>query len=309
MYNRKTTKYLKSLSIIIKSTILLLIMTLLSSYFYQNSCSRIFKSTVRAVDHQLQGEMLNEEEIPSTIVDDNINLNLYNDDSDNNNFIIKSSEDKTTEENKSQDLVHIVEYGDNFWNLSIKYYGDGYYCIGLKKYNNIESLKIGDRLAIPDKSNEDFITICEKANSDAQNNNKVVSLENTVSKYTYGHRVTPAVNISIPTNSDMKNDTSNVDTSNYELLGSYKITGYTPGCTHCCGGNATGIGASGVQMIPGYSVAMKGLDFGTTIYIEGYGYYVVEDRGVGSGVVDIACPDHDSCGPVTARGINVYIVK
>ena len=221
---------------------------------------------------------------------------------------------KDTEE--SQQLIHIVEAGDNFWNLSIKYYGDGYYCFGIKKYNNITgALRVGQELIIPDKNNEEFLKLCEEEqeNGEYSGENRNTDSnnigDNTVSDYTYGRRVTPAVNIEIPSGSDMKNYTDTVDTSNYELLGSYKITGYTPGCAHCCGGSTAGIGASGVKIIPGYSVAMKGIDFGTTIYIEGYGYYVVEDRGVGAGVVDIACPDHDACGPVTARGINVYIVK
>lgn len=209
---------------------------------------------------------------------------------------------------KSQQLIHIVETGDNFWNLSIKYYGDGYYCFGIKKYNNITgALRVGQELIIPDKDDEEFLKLCEEQKMESTNSN--ITIGDTVSDYAYGRRVTPAVNIEIPSGSDMKNYTGTVDTSNYELLGSYKITGYTPGCAHCCGGSTAGIGASGVKIIPGYSVAMKGINFGTTIYIEGYGYYVVEDRGVGAGVVDIACPNHDACGPVTARGINVYIVK
>ena len=47
---------------------------------------------------------------------------------------------------------------------------------------------------------------------------------------------------------------------------------------------------------------------GTTIYVEGYGYYVVEDRGPRDGIIDIASPNHEACGPVTKRGVNVYIV-
>ena len=66
-------------------------------------------------------------------------------------------------------------------------------------------------------------------------------------------------------------------------------------------------------MIPGYSIAMsKDIPFGTTVYIEGYGYYVVEDRGggVGPGHIDIACVDHNSCYTTVDRMYNVpvYIV-
>lgn len=128
--------------------------------------------------------------------------------------------------------------------------------------------------------------------------------------YTYGKRITPS--ISIPetvSDTDMRNYIDEVDTSNYLYLGEYSITGYTPKCAHCCG-NTKGITASGVEAIIGYTVAAdKSIPFGTTLYIEGYGYYVVEDRGnFGRNVIDIAAPTHESCYDLTNYGVHVYVV-
>lgn len=90
-------------------------------------------------------------------------------------------------------------------------------------------------------------------------------------------------------------------------LGNYKITGYDPYCKHCCG-KTDGITASGVKAIIGETVAMKGVAFGTKIYIDGLGYYTVHDRGVGNGVVDVARDGHNACYAITGR-YDVYIVE
>lgn len=124
--------------------------------------------------------------------------------------------------------------------------------------------------------------------------------------YSYGERVTPAVEID--TSIGVKNNTGYVDTYEYTCIGKYIITGYTPTCTHCCAGGK-GITASGVKAIPGYSVAADdSIPFGTTLYIEGYGYYVVEDRGVSGNHIDIAANTHEECYALTNKEVNVYIV-
>lgn len=128
--------------------------------------------------------------------------------------------------------------------------------------------------------------------------------------YKYGERIEPSVNIpSIGSNTDMRNYIEEVDTSEYLYIGTYSITGYTPKCYHCCG-NTKGITASGVEAISGYTVAAdKSIPFGTTLYIEGYGFYIVEDRGyLGRNVIDIAAPNHDSCYDLTNTGVNVYVI-
>lgn len=128
--------------------------------------------------------------------------------------------------------------------------------------------------------------------------------------YSYGKRIVPSVVIpQTVSNTNMRNYIDEVDTTNYLYLGTYSITGYTPKCAHCCG-NTRGITASGVEAIIGYTVAAdKSIPFGTTLYIEGYGYYVVEDRGnFSSNVIDIAAPTHSSCYNLTNYGVHVYVV-
>ena len=90
-------------------------------------------------------------------------------------------------------------------------------------------------------------------------------------------------------------------------IGTYKITGYDPYCSHCCG-KSNGITASGTQAAAGRTVAMSGMPFGTKIYIEGLGYYVVEDRGVKAGIIDVACSGHLACYAITGS-YHVYIVE
>lgn len=128
-----------------------------------------------------------------------------------------------------------------------------------------------------------------------------------VTKYTYGTRVESTV--SIDTSNGVRNNMHDVNTTSYEYVGKFNITGYTPGCEHCCG-NTEGITASGVEAIPGYSVATSNdIPFGTTLYIEGYGYYVVEDRGAfGDNIIDIAASSHEECYTLTDYDIDVYIV-
>lgn len=131
--------------------------------------------------------------------------------------------------------------------------------------------------------------------------------EPIVRRYQFGRRMTPSLKINYE--NGVKNHTEKVDTSGYKYVGRYRITGYTPKCKHCCGSDK-GICASGVEAIVGYSVATGSeFKFGTTLYIKGYGYYVVEDRGnLGKNVIDIACPDHETCYAITYGSVDVYVV-
>lgn len=99
-----------------------------------------------------------------------------------------------------------------------------------------------------------------------------------------------------------------IETPIYSYLGEYKITGYKMFDPSENGGRSDGLTASGVIGEPGHTVAMKNIPFGTRIYIKGLGEYVVEDRGVGSGVVDIACWSSDECYAITGY-YDVYIIE
>ena len=212
---------------------------------------------------------------------------------------------------------YTIQNGDNWYTIATKYYGTGELFKALQKYNNIEGyIHAGMEIIIPSKDDPELIKINEdianqfaKSLKEFQDSVKGTTIKaGTNGEYQYGTRMNPAVDITVPDGSDMKNYTGEVDTSGYDLVGAWRITGYTPGCVHCCE-SAEGITASGVKAINGYTVAAgPSLPFGTTIYIEGYGYYVVEDRGPRDGLIDICCPTHEDCGPVTKRGVNVYIV-
>ena len=60
----------------------------------------------------------------------------------------------------------------------------------------------------------------------------------------------------------------------------FDCTAYCP-CEQCCGAGASGITASGTQATEGRTVAADPsiLPYGTEIYIQGLGNYVVEDCG------------------------------
>ena len=77
------------------------------------------------------------------------------------------------------------------------------------------------------------------------------------------------------------------------------VTGYCPYCAHCCG-QTTGITASGQKAVPWATVASNTLPFGTRIYIEGLGYFTVNDRGGMSGnTIDLCVNSHDEAYGVT----------
>lgn len=223
---------------------------------------------------------------------------------------INNVENTTTEE-EFKFIIHTVEKGESFWSICQKYYGNSDKYIKLRNYNGYsrgQTLHVGAEIKVPINQNDlDIGTISTETNDTKI---EVQKVEPKSTKYTYGIRSQPAVEI--PTNGNMKNFTEEVDTSSYKLLGYYSTTGYDPKCSHCCG-STKGIGAAGVQIIPGYSVAApNNIPLGTTLYIEGYGFYVVEDRGgFGNNNIDIACSNHETCGSVTnlSKNVKVYIVS
>lgn len=88
---------------------------------------------------------------------------------------------------------------------------------------------------------------------------------------------------------------------NMRLLGNLKITGYV------ATGNPT---ASGVMPYVG-GVAMNKsycLPYGTQIYIEGLGYYTINDTGCKYGVVDVFCSTLSECYNLT-QYTNVYVCE
>ena len=83
-------------------------------------------------------------------------------------------------------------------------------------------------------------------------------------------------------------------------LGVYELTAYEWTGEVCADGNYPSCG---------YTVGCNNLELGTRIYIEGYGEYVVEDRGgMADNVIDIYMEDYDTCINFGRRTADVYII-
>lgn len=104
-----------------------------------------------------------------------------------------------------------------------------------------------------------------------------------------------------PDANNAEENSSQPDTSNMRLLGNLRITGYV------ATGNPT---ASGVMpYVGGVAMSRKyGLPFNTQIYIEGLGYYTLNDTGCAKGVVDVFCASTSDCYNLTSYA-NVYVVE
>lgn len=200
----------------------------------------------------------------------------------------------TAEEPAEVEVVsHTIVEGDCFWNIAQFYYGDGSLCDKLAAANNMnasDNIYSGMVITIPENLDDADVIKPEDR---------------------------PAVEVSTPSSdsydpedglSKVFNATTIEDYSNLEYYGACNITGYTPWCAHCCG-KTDGITRSGKQAVVGVTAGMVGLPLGTEIYIEGYGYFTVQDTGnVNNYWVDLACYSHEDCYKVTGYA-KVYIVK
>ena len=92
-------------------------------------------------------------------------------------------------------------------------------------------------------------------------------------------------------------------------LGPFTITFYCP-CERCCGEWATGCTASGVLATEWHTIATSEMfPFGTRLYIDGLGYFTVEDRGVEDNCIDVFVNDHDDALNYGLQYMDVYLVE
>lgn len=91
-------------------------------------------------------------------------------------------------------------------------------------------------------------------------------------------------------------------------LGTWTISFYCPNSC-CCGVYATGYTASGTYAEPWRTVATDGLEFGTRLYVDGLGYFIVEDRGTEYGWLDIFVGDHQTALDLGLQYRDVYVVN
>lgn len=221
---------------------------------------------------------------------------------------IPQSPTNTTEPVQSEDewpKYYKVVKGDTWYKISMTYFKTDEYADALA-YNNNRSMTdyifIDEILKI---ESEDYLIQLSSEIEKNQLKEDFYTFTAGPFGYKYGERPNPAINISIPKDCTGKNYTEKVDTSTFEYIGNHLITGYDSYCSHCCSG--TGLMASGNYAVNGYSVAAS-YPIGTTLYIEGYGFYVVEDRGVSGKHIDIATPSHQDCYALTNSSVAVYIV-
>jgi len=204
-------------------------------------------------------------------------------------------------------IEHIVQPGESWYSICRSYF-DNYEYVNAIAYTNKSQLNdcifVDQIIIIEDE--ETLKETNEYINSIQNGSNNLITFFKGEYGYSYGTRPNPAIDITVSENSLGRNYTGEVDVSEFEFVGEHFITAYDPYCTHCCSG--TGLMASGVYAVNGYSVAAGAYPLGTTLYIEGYGFYVVEDRGVEGKHIDIAAPSHEACYDLTAKNIRVYIV-
>jgi len=92
-----------------------------------------------------------------------------------------------------------------------------------------------------------------------------------------------------------------------EDLGTWRITFYC-NCVECCGVWAGGATASGADPAPWWTAATE-LPFGTVVYVEGLGEFIVQDRGVEYGELDIYVGSHEEALACGEQWREVYIVR
>lgn len=88
---------------------------------------------------------------------------------------------------------------------------------------------------------------------------------------------------------------------NMTYIGNYELTAYAWTGNPCANGN---------YPTCGYTVACNSLPLGTKVYIEGYGDYIVEDRGgMPNNVIDVYMGDHNTCVQFGRRSAKIYVYE
>lgn len=219
-------------------------------------------------------------------------------------------EEEPVEEAEPEYIEYTVQAGDSLWSIAQDYYGSGKNYVALAAYNDMATsdyIHPGDVLKVQNSEYIDLEAVAieyEAATAEAADTSEsVVTTTSPVlgaSSFDGDMDYDQAV--------ALLKDGSSVDTSNMEYMGNWRITGYDPHCSHCCG-KTNGITASGNQAEFGTSAGCNNLPLGTIIYIEGYGTYRIDDRGgMSTNHIDIAAPSHDVCYQLTGHA-NVYVVS
>ena len=197
-------------------------------------------------------------------------------------------EKEVVEEPVMEEIIPYEEYtiksGDTLWEISSDYYGSGTYYTWIEKCNNLYG------------SNRNLIR------------NQVLRLYPLDYKITTKEIEANGIAKEQSLRSPYLDIPEYVDYNDLIYYDTIHITGYDPYCDHCCGKH-DGITASGNSATYYKTVACNSLPFGTEIYIEGYGYFIVEDRGGATLGIDIACENHEISARMSDPGRKIYIVN
>ena len=91
-----------------------------------------------------------------------------------------------------------------------------------------------------------------------------------------------------------------------------EVTAYCP-CEHCCGTGSPGITANGYQIQPGdeFVAAPRNIPFGTKIFVPGYGWSEVKDRGgaIKTGRIDLFFATHQEALNWGRVHTNIIVVE
>lgn len=216
-------------------------------------------------------------------------------------------EEVEEEEEIPEYFEYTVQPGDSFWSIAKEAYGDGKYYLDVAAYNGLSVSNViysGMVLKIENKE----LTMSSEAVSYSAPPGETEEVEKeTAAVYTYGESSFDG-DLGMTEALALVKDGSHLDTSNMTYMGNWRVTGYDPHCSHCCG-KSNGITASGNPAEFGTTVGVNNLPLGTMIYVDGYGIFRVDDRGgMSSNHVDIAAPSHDVCYQLTGYA-DVYVIS
>lgn len=219
--------------------------------------------------------------------------------------IEKELEEAEEEEEIPEYFEYTVQPGDSFWSIAKEVYGDGKYYLDVAAYNNLDISNVIYSGMVLKIENKELTMSAEAVSYSAPPEEEVE--EETTAVYTYGESSFNG-DLGMTEALSLVKDGSHLDTSNMTYMGNWRVTGYDPHCSHCCG-KTNGVTASGNQAEFGTSVGVNNLPLGTMIYVDGYGIFRVDDRGgMSSNHVDIAAPSHDVCYQLTGYA-DVYVIS
>lgn len=152
-------------------------------------------------------------------------------------------------------------------------------------------------------STEEEITTEEKKKIDTKEESKSSDNASSVSMVFGANDSTPGAVIDRDYDVYYEVEEEETTTEGYTYLGEYQLTAYEWTGNPCANGN---------YPTCSYTVACNSLPLGTRIYIEGYGEYVVEDRGASwhsSNWIDVYMGDYNSCIQFGTRSASVYLIN